>query len=109
VRGAERRSVTLPTWRATPAEHAHVRALAEDAGLSIAELVRRLALRRRIPRAIPRVNLEIWARLGPLAANLDQCLRAVEQGDAAGVPLALLLEIRDLVDGLRRELRRRDS
>jgi hypothetical protein len=102
-----RRSVLL-RCRVTPTEGVHVHALAEDAGLSISELLRRLALGRRIPRAIPRVNLEVWARLGPLAANFDQYLKAVRQGQAAGAPVALLLEIRDLVDALREELRRRD-
>jgi hypothetical protein len=105
--GGELRSIML-SCMATPTEAAHVRALAEDAGWSVAELLRRLALGRRIPRAIPRVNLETWARLGPLAANLDQYLKAVRRGQAADAPAGLLVEIRDLVDALRQELRRRD-
>jgi hypothetical protein len=104
----EWRRAKVRTCLLTPAEEAHVRALAEAAGLTVSELLRRRALGRRVPRAIPRVNLEIWARLSPLAANLDQYLKAVRQGRATGAPPALLLEIRDHVDALRRELRRRD-
>ena len=58
---------------------------------------------------MPRVNLEVWAKLGPLAGNLNQYMKAINQGRAGGVPLALLLEIRQLLDDLREELRGRGS
>jgi hypothetical protein len=105
---AERlRSAALPPVRLTQAELGQVEALAEGYGLSVSALIRRIVLGRRLPQPVPRVNLEAWAKLGPLAGNLNQYMKAINQGRAAGVPLPLLLEIRQLLDTLRDELRGR--
>jgi hypothetical protein len=101
------RSAALPPVRLTEAELGQVEELANTHGLCVSELVRRIVLGRRLPQAVPRVNLEVWARLGPLAGNLNQYMKAINQGRAGGVPLALLLEIRQLLDDLRDELRGR--
>jgi hypothetical protein len=107
---AERlRSAALPPVRLTRAELGQVEELANTHGLSVSELVRRIVLGRRLPQAVPRVNLEVWAKLGPLAGNLNQYMKAINQGRAGGVPLDLLLEIRQLLDHLRDELRGRTS
>ena len=103
------RSAALPPVRLTAAELGQVEALANDHALSVSALVRRIVLGRRLPRAVPRVNLEVWAKLGPLAGNLNQYMKAINQGRAAGVPLSLLLEIRQLLDHLRADLRGRTT
>jgi hypothetical protein len=92
--------------RLTAAENVRLRALAGEHRLSLSELVRRVMLGRRLPRPMPRVNLEVWARLGPLAGSLNQYVKAVDQGRAGDAPMALLLEIRQLLDLLRDGLRR---
>ena len=55
-------------------------------GLSVSALVRRIVLGRRLPQPVPRVNLRAWAKLGPLAGNLNQYMKAINQGRAGGVP-----------------------
>jgi hypothetical protein len=78
--------------------------LAEEArryGITLADLVRKRTLGRRLPRAVPRLDREAWSRLGPLAASLNQYVRAIQQGQAAGAPLALLEELRSEVQALR--------
>jgi hypothetical protein len=85
----------------TETELAQVRALAEERRLSLAELVRRVVLGRGLPRPMPRINLEAWAKLGPLAGSLNQYVKAIDQGRAGDAPRALLLEIRQLLDLLR--------
>src|SRR5712692_2613860 len=101
------RSAALPPVRLTQAELGQVEELANTHGLSVSALVRRIVLGRRLPQPVPRVNLQAWAKLGPLAGNLNQYVKAINQGRAAGVPLPLLLEIRQLLDTLRDELRGR--
>ena len=99
------RSAALPSIRLTPAELAHVEALAATHNLSVSALVRRIVLGRRLPQPVPRINLEVWAKLGPLAGNLNQHIKAIHQGRASAAPLALLLDIRHLLDRLRAALR----
>jgi hypothetical protein len=101
------RSAALPPVRLTEAELDQVVELASTHGVSVSELVRRIVLGRRLPQPVPRVNLQVWAKLGPLAGNLNQYVKAINQGRAGGVPLQLLLDIRQLLDHLRDELRGR--
>ena len=56
---------------------------------------------------MPRLNREAWSRLGPLTANLNQYVRAIHQGQAAGAPLAILEELRERIRVLRAVLARR--
>jgi hypothetical protein len=89
----------------TPAEAAEVRALAGLHRVSLSNFLRRVVCRYRLPRAVARANLQAWARLGPVAADLNQYVKAIRQGEAGEAPLALLLELRQLLDALREELR----
>jgi hypothetical protein len=85
----------------TGGELAPIVAAAASCGLTLSELVRRRVLGRRLPRAVPPVNREAWSRLGPLAANLNQYVRAIHQGQAAGAPLGLLEALRHEIAALR--------
>jgi hypothetical protein len=98
---ARRRCASLPPVRLTAEELAAAGAAAASCGLTVSELVRRRLLGRRLPRPVPRINLDAWSRLGPLAANLNQYVRAIHQGQAAGAPLELLLALRREVAALR--------
>jgi hypothetical protein len=103
------RSAALPPVRLTLAELGHVEALAEEYGLSVSTLVRRILLGHQLPQPVPRINLEAWAKLGPLAGNLNQYMKAINQGRAGGVPKRLLLDIRQILDDLRDGLRGRGN
>jgi hypothetical protein len=100
----KRRGAALPPVRLTVDELAAIAGEAESCGITVSELVRRRLLGRRLPRAVPRINREAWARLGPLAANLNQHVRAIHQGQAAGAPLPLLEDLRREVAALRQAL-----
>jgi hypothetical protein len=99
-----RRSASLPPVRLTADELAAVVAQATGSGLTTSELVRRRLFGRRLPRPVPQLNRQAWSWLGPLAANLNQYVRAIHQGQAAGAPLVLLEELRSEVGALRRAL-----
>ena len=94
--------------RLTPAERAAVEALAQAVHLSVSEWVRRALLGRRMPASVPIVNREAWKKLGPLAANLNQAVKAIHRGKADPLPLDLLEQLRREVQALREELRGRD-
>ena len=55
------------------------------------------------PRGVPPVNRAAWADLARLAGNLNQYQRAVNEGQALP-PAVDLGELRQAVDGLRRDL-----
>jgi hypothetical protein len=101
---ADRRRTAVLRVRLTAGELAAVAAEAQIRNLTLPDLVRRRVLRRRLPRAVPRLDREAWSRLGPLAANLNQYVRAIQQGQAAAAPLALLEQLRGEVRALRQEL-----
>ncbi len=101
---SSRRGSSLPAVRLTEGELAAVQADARSCGITVSDLVRRRLLGRRVPRAVPAVNRDAWARLGPMAANLNQYVRAIHQGQAAGAPLAVLEALRREVAALRRAL-----
>jgi hypothetical protein len=108
LKPAERRSADLSHVRVTPAEFEQVRAQAAELGLSVAELIRRAVLGIQLRRAVPAINREAWGRLGPLAANLNQYVRAINQGQATGAPRSLLEDLRREVAALREALLGRD-
>jgi hypothetical protein len=65
------------------------------------------ALQRRSGAALRRssqLNREAWGRLGPLAANLNQWIKAIHEGRAAGAPLRLVEQLRAAVSDLRQAL-----
>ncbi len=102
-----RRGNLLPAVRVTAEELAQVRTQAETLGISIGELIRRAVLGRRA-KGVPAVNREAWGRLGPLAANLNQYVKAIHQGQAAGAPLEVLEQLRTELAALREGLLGRD-
>jgi hypothetical protein len=91
----------------TSAENEIVQKRAEALGLPLSVLIRNAVLGRRDP-GIPQINREAWARLGGLAANLNQYVHAINMGRAAGAPLQLLLELQRELVALRAELLGRD-
>jgi hypothetical protein len=105
---AERRAKALPSVRVRPDELARIQAHAALLGISITELIRRAVLKRRLPSPIPPLNREAWRKLGPLAGNLNQYVKAIHQGQAAGAPLELLEHLRPQLAALRQELLGRD-
>ena len=98
-----RRGAFLPHVRVTSEELAQVRAEAEALGVPVVELIRRAVLGRRFS-AVPAINREAWGRLGPLAANLNQYVKAINAGQATGAPLKLLELLRAEVAALREAL-----
>lgn len=62
------------------AERAAIRDKAQAAGLPMSAFVRRAALGQRcIP--VPAINAEQWAKLGRLAANLNQIAKHLNEGE----------------------------
>jgi hypothetical protein len=106
---AERRTADLPHVRVTTAELEKVRARAEELGLPIAELIRRSILEQKTRRAVPAINRELWGRLGQLATNLNQYMRALRQGQTPDAPTALLEQLGRELAALREALLGRDS
>lgn len=90
----------------TPAEDLRLRRRAEALGISLAELLREAALGRPIPQRIQPdpIAADQWVELGRLAANLNQLQRAINQGQAEGVPPALVEELRQLLHEVREAL-----
>ena len=77
----------------------------KPAGVPVGVWLRTRALKRRLPRAIPEVNREAWADLARVSGNLNQYMRAINEGRANQPAVDVdLAELRRLVDALRREL-----
>ncbi|MGD9710263.1 MAG: hypothetical protein AB7U65_10630, partial [Halothiobacillaceae bacterium] len=75
------------------------------AGMTRGEWLRTRALKRRLLRAIPEVNREAWADLARVSGNLNQYMRAINEGRANQPAVDVdLAELRRLVGALRREL-----
>ena len=104
----ELKTEALPNIRVRPGERAQIQAQADQLGISLSELVRRALLGRRLPRPVPELNREAWRKLGPLAANFNQYVKAIHEGQAAGAPLHLLEHLRRLLAALREALLGRD-
>lgn len=58
----------------------------------------------RLPPQIPAINREAWLELSRMAGNLNRYQVAIEQGHAQGMPPALVAELREQVQALRRDL-----
>ena len=76
---------------------------ARPAGISRGEWIRTSALKRRLPRPIPEINLKVWADLARALANLNQLAKAANVG-FCNVDTQLLNEIKELIKKLRLEL-----
>jgi hypothetical protein len=103
-RGRTSLRVNVVRTRLTAEEMAAVRAEARARYMTIGSFLRRRLLGRRLPRAIPEINRETWLRLGPLASDLNQYVRAIDKGQADASPLPLLEALRLELKALRRSL-----
>jgi hypothetical protein len=90
----------------TSGERDWIRAQAAHLGISISDLLRREVFGRPLP--VPALNREAWVKLGALAAELNQYMRAVHQGRAAAVPQPLLEQLHHDIVALRGDLLVRD-
>lgn len=57
-----------------------------------------------LPRTVPEINRKAWAQLARLTANVNQYQAAINAGTAGGYPPALLGQVIDLIEQLRREM-----
>jgi hypothetical protein len=90
----------------TPAEHERL-AAAAPAGRSVADVLRRAGLGRRIegPPPVPEINREAWRSLARAVGNLNQLAHHANAGEYVGAGLAdELAELREQVQQLRKEL-----
>jgi hypothetical protein len=98
---AARRELLLPAIRVSVGERKQIDGEAERMGLALAAYMRRLILGRRLPRAVPPVNREQWAKLGTLAADLNVLAAAAREGQSGTDVLALLAALRAEIASLR--------
>lgn len=68
-------------FRFTPAEHAHLTQLAQESGLSRAEVLRSLVRGAPLPTRLPAFDQAAVATLARLGNNLNQIAKAVNSGD----------------------------
>lgn len=64
----------------------------------------RMAALDQLPPTVPEANVQAWAALARLAANLNQAQAAINRGEAEGHQVELLEDLREAVATLRREL-----
>ena len=88
--------------RVSAEEYAALRAKAEQMGMTPAHWLRDAALSRRLPSPpVPAINLDQYAELARLAANLNQLARAANEGRPVTVDAALLQRLAGEVGRLR--------
>lgn len=88
--------------RVSAEEYAALRAKAEQMGMTPAHWLRDAALSRRLPSPpVPAINLDQYAELARLAANLNQLARAANEGRPVTVDAALLQRLAAEVGRLR--------
>ena len=68
-------------FRFTPEEHAHLGRLAEESGLSRAEVLRTLVRSTPLPTRLPAFDQAALGLLSRVGNNLNQIARAVNNGD----------------------------
>jgi hypothetical protein len=95
------RAVTIGV-RVSPTERDALHAKAEQMGMTPAHWLRDAALSRRLPSPpVPAINLDQYAELARLAANLNQLARAANEGRPVTVDAALLQRLAGEVGRLR--------
>ena len=88
--------------RVSPAEHAALKAKAEQMSTTPAQWLRQAALSRRLPSPpVPPINREQYAELARLSGNLNQLARLANSGQPVTIPDALLNHLADEVGRLR--------
>jgi hypothetical protein len=91
--------------RLTLRECGLIAALAAEANLTLSAYLRAAALRAKInPPLVPPINLRFVGDLGRVGNNLNQLVHAIHAGRAAPGLLAVIEELRSLLDDVRREL-----
>ena len=91
------RSAVVPI-RVSPEERTQLYDAAKRLSVSLSEFVRRAALKLRMPpAAAPEVNRETYRELCRIGNNVNQLMRAINEGRAAGVDPKMLEELRALV------------
>lgn len=77
---------------------------ADCVGLPLSQWMRQIALGRFVPRPlVPAINRQTYAELGKLAVNLNQLVRAVNEGRSVA-SLSLLHQLQRNISALRLEL-----
>lgn len=100
----ERRTLTIGV-RVRPDERETLDARAESQAMTPGQLLRECALTRRLPSPpVPAANLDEYARLARLAANLNQLAKAANEGQPVSVDTGMLREVHAEVQRLRLNL-----
>jgi len=95
------RSLTIGV-RVTAAEYALLQEKAATMAMSPAQWLREAALKRRLPSApAPAINIEEYGKLARLSANLNQLVRAVNEGRPVTIHDNMLRHLMDEVARLR--------
>lgn len=99
------RTVRIGT-RFTPREDSLLRERARALGIPVSELLRQTALGRAVTARLQPdpIAADQWVELGRLAANLNQLQRAINRGQAEGVPAALVEDLRRMLHEVRQAL-----
>lgn len=88
--------------RVTDAEYAALRAKADALHITPAQWLRDAALKRRLPSLpAPAINVEEYGKLARLSANLNQLVRAANEGRPVTINEAMIRHLLDEVARLR--------
>ena len=91
------RNAVIPI-RVTSEERSLLKEAARAVNVSLSEFIRRLALKKRMPPVgVGKVNRETYSELCRIGNNLNQLVRAVNEGRALGVDLNLLAGLRTCI------------
>ncbi len=90
------RSCVIPV-RFTPDEREELKAIANKHHISISELVRRFSLRRKLPPALPEVNIKTYRELAAIGNNLNQLVKTLYLGVFKGVDEDFFYDLKKLI------------
>jgi hypothetical protein len=90
------RSCVVPV-RFTPNEKEQLKENAFKFHLSISELIRRFSLRRKLPPAIPEVNIKTYRELAAIGNNLNQLMRELYLGIFRGVDEKFFYDLKNQI------------
>lgn len=92
-------------FRSTPDEYAKLKELAKTHGVTIGEFCRLKALSARMPKTpVPAINVKQYQELARLNANLNQLMKAKNQGENVEIDKDFVKKIYDEVTNLRKDL-----
>ncbi len=74
------------------------------AGVGRGAWLRRAGLDKKLRLPVPELNRQAWADLARVAANLNQAMKAINAGEVKNLDSAVVEELFDQVQRLRREL-----